>query len=250
MRGVDIFRDHFIGFEDCYVMIGGTACTLLLNDMGEDFRATKDFDIVLLVENIGKEFAEKFWEFIVNGHYQNSFASQAKGKFYRFEKPENDQYPFMIELFSREPVNFEIVFGSHLIPLHIDDDISSLSAILLNDDYYKFLQDGKKMIDGISLLDELHLIPFKAKAWCELTDRQLSGEEGLGKHIKKHKKDIVTLLTLITIVKRITLEGMVLKDMTRFEIGMESEELTQQTTGIKNMTTQKFCFQLKEIYNL
>lgn len=250
MRGVDIFREHFIGFEHFYVIIGGTACTLLLNEMGGDFRATKDFDIVLLVENIGKEFAEKFWKFIENGHYQNRFMSQTKGKFYRFEKPKNDQYPFMIELFSRAPVEYEIVSGSHLIPLHIDDDISSLSAILLNDDYYKFLQGGKKMIDGISLLDEFHLIPFKAKAWCELTDRQLTGEEGLGKHIKKHKKDIAVLLTLITTVKRVTLDGMVLKDMIRFENEMKSEELTELTTGIKNMTTQSFCLQLKDIYNL
>ena len=54
MRGVDVFRKHFVGFDDCYVIIGGTACTLLLNEIGGDFRATKDFDIVLLVENISK----------------------------------------------------------------------------------------------------------------------------------------------------------------------------------------------------
>ena len=156
----------------------------------------------------------------------------------------------MIELFSRAPVEFEINSGSHLIPLHIDDDISSLSAILLNDDYYNFLQTGKKMIDGISVLDEFHMIPFKAKAWCELTDRQSMGEEGLSKHIKKHKKDIATLLTLVTKNRKITLDGMVLRDMIRFKDQMESEELTEQTTGIKNMTTQSFCLQLKDIFNL
>ena len=73
--------------------------------------------------------------------------------------------------------------------LHIADDVSSLSAILLDDDDYRFLLDGRKLIDGISVLDELHLIAFKAKAWCELTDRPQKGEEGLTRHIKKHRKD-------------------------------------------------------------
>lgn len=57
-----------------------------------------------------------------------------------------------------------------MIPLHISDEISSLSAILLNDDYYQFMIQGKRVIDGISVLDEKCLIPFKAKAWCELID--------------------------------------------------------------------------------
>ena len=26
VRGLDTFRDHFKGYEDCYILIGGTAC--------------------------------------------------------------------------------------------------------------------------------------------------------------------------------------------------------------------------------
>jgi hypothetical protein len=55
-------------------------------------------------------------------------------------------------------------------PIPIGEDISSLSAILLNDDYYHFLRDGVRKIDGLPILDEVHLIPFKAKAWLELTE--------------------------------------------------------------------------------
>ncbi len=184
MRGLELFREHFFGFEHCYVVIGGTACTILFEKAGGDFRATKDIDMVLIVEHISEEFGKKFWEFIKKGQYKTTFG-QEKAHFYRFENPENTQYPYMIELFSRSSLNFDIGHRGHLLPLHIADDISSLSAILLSDDYYNFLLEGKNIVDGISILDEYHLIPFKAKAYCELSDRQNKGEMGLSKHIKK-----------------------------------------------------------------
>ena len=50
VRGIDSFRDWFQGYEDQYAIIGGTACDLLMTDEGLDFRATKDIDLVLIVE--------------------------------------------------------------------------------------------------------------------------------------------------------------------------------------------------------
>ncbi|GAU79032.1 hypothetical protein F3D3_3668 [Fusibacter sp. 3D3] len=49
------------------------------------------------------------------------------------------------------------------MPLHVSDEVASLSAILFNSDYYDFLLEGKKNIEGLSVLDELRLIPFKRK---------------------------------------------------------------------------------------
>lgn len=67
----------------------------------------------------------------------------------------------MIELFSRPQSNVVLQPDTHLMPLHIDDEVSSLSAILLNDDYYHFLLDGRTVTDGISILDAEHIIPLK-----------------------------------------------------------------------------------------
>ena len=61
------------------------------------------------------------------------------------------------------------------MPLHIDDEVSSLSAILLNDDYYRFLLDGRTVIDGISILDAEHIIPLKMKAWLDLKSKKAEG---------------------------------------------------------------------------
>lgn len=76
IKGLAIFRDHFTGYENQYKLIGGTACHLLLENAGIDFRATKDLDIVLVAEALTKEFAEKFWDFIEAGAYQNRGKSE------------------------------------------------------------------------------------------------------------------------------------------------------------------------------
>jgi hypothetical protein len=69
IRGLDVFRDSFQGYEDEYILIGGAACDIISSDQGFDFRATKDFDMVLIVEVLTKGFAENFWEFINSGGY-------------------------------------------------------------------------------------------------------------------------------------------------------------------------------------
>ena len=60
------------------------------------------------------------------------------------------------------------------------------------------------------------LIPFKAKAWCELTDRKLSKERGLTKHIKKYLRDIMILARLIVVNREVKWKGKVVKDMEWF----------------------------------
>ena len=61
VRGIDSFREWFQGYEDHYAIIGGTACDLLMTDEGLDFRATKDIDLVLIVEAVDAAFGRRLW---------------------------------------------------------------------------------------------------------------------------------------------------------------------------------------------
>lgn len=45
--GFEAFREAFKGYEDCYTIIGGTACDILMNKENLDFRATRDIDMIL-----------------------------------------------------------------------------------------------------------------------------------------------------------------------------------------------------------
>lgn len=60
------------------------------------FRATKDLDIVLIVEALDDSFGREFWKLIEDGGYQYREKSTGNEQFYRFNKPMKSGYPVMI----------------------------------------------------------------------------------------------------------------------------------------------------------
>ncbi|MBV1708258.1 MAG: hypothetical protein KMY54_00225, partial [Erysipelothrix sp.] len=87
VHGLDKFREYFQDYSSQYVLIGGTACEILLNEIGTPFRATKDFDIVLIIENLDSTFVKAFWKFIEDGGYKHREKEADKNQFYRFSEP-------------------------------------------------------------------------------------------------------------------------------------------------------------------
>ena len=164
VTGIDSFKEWFKGSEEQYTIIGGTACDILMTEEGLDFRATKDIDLVLIIEAVDANFGKKFWEYVKQAGYEHCDKSSGVPQFYRFSHPISNQYPAMIELFTRKLDAIQLPEDAVLTPLPMDEDISSLSAILLDDDYYGFLKQGKVTVDGVTVLDAAYLIPFKAKA--------------------------------------------------------------------------------------
>lgn len=195
--GIDKFAEHFTEFKDRYVLIGGTATWLVLDEVGLEARATKDLDIVLCIEAMDAEFGRVVWEFIQNGQYQIQEKSDGHKVLYRFKNPSQVGYPVMLELFSRKPDVLVLGDDSHLTPIPIDEEVSSLSAILLHDDYYAFIHEHRREIAGVSLVSEVCLIPLKAKAWLDLSQRKALGENVDTKNIKKHRADIFRLFQLL-----------------------------------------------------
>lgn len=60
-RGLDSFKQYFKEYPDNYVIIGGTACEILIDESGySNARATKDIDLVLVTEAINSNFVAKF----------------------------------------------------------------------------------------------------------------------------------------------------------------------------------------------
>lgn len=232
VSGIDIFREHFSNFKDQYTVIGGFACDLLMTDAGLDFRQTVDIDMVLTVEALTTEFAKAFWAFIDQGGYQARQRSNGKPEFYRFVNPTDSAYPKMIELFSRPQNNVSLHPDTHLMPLHIDDEVSSLSAILLNDDYYHFLLDGRTVTDGISILDAEHIIPLKMKAWLDLKDKKAQGIHVNSRDIRKHRLDVFRLFQLVREDQRIIVPASVGADIDDFISQMQETDIRLSDIGI------------------
>lgn len=236
--GIERFREWFRGYEDHYAIIGGTACDLLMAEEGLAFRGTKDIDLVLIVEAISPEFGRRFWEFVRNAGYEHCNKSTGQPQFYRFTHPKVSEYPFMIELFSRKVDAIELPEEAVLTPLPMDEDVSSLSAILLDEDYYQLLRSGTVIVDGVTVLGAAYLIPFKAKAWLDLTARKANGENVDSKNIRKHKNDVFRLSALLTPGKTIPVNQTVCDDLQAFFTAMQDEDVDTKQLKLARTKTE------------
>lgn len=249
VKGIEIFREYFRDYQDQYVLIGGTACDLLFEEYGGEFRATKDLDMVLIIEALTPEFGNSFWDFIKAGQYQNRQKSNGQPQYYRFDKPQNSEFPSMIELFSRTAALVENP-ETPCVPIHIDDGISSLSAILLDTDYYNLLQTGKAALSDIVILSTEYLIPFKAKAWLDLSEKIKTNPDIGQRNVKKHKNDILRLATMLTGNERPGLPEAVRNDMADFVAELHSEPIDLRALGITGVSIEERISLLKEVYIL
>ncbi len=64
VRGLATFKEYFKDYSDNYIIIGGSACDVIIDEAGFEPRATKDIDIILIVEALTSAFVKKFWDFI------------------------------------------------------------------------------------------------------------------------------------------------------------------------------------------
>jgi hypothetical protein len=247
IRGIEKFKECFAEYKDQYVLIGGAACDLILSDTLIPPRATKDLDIVLIVEALTHEFGAKFWEFIHDGGYKNKLKNDGKPQYYRFTEPTEADFPFMIELMSRTDSAIDREDGS-IVPIHIDDSLSSLSAILLNDEYYKLILESRTEIDGVIILPPEILIVLKAKAWLDLTDKKTRGEHVNSDDIKKHRSDIVRLVLTMSQTDVVSLPELVYTDVKAFITAFEKAPLDPASMGIKNVSAEEVVTALKGLY--
>jgi hypothetical protein len=224
VKGLDQFRQYFADHTDQYVLIGGTAATIAMEVAGLEYRATKDLDIVLHVEALSAQFGATFWTFVERGRYAIRQASDTgRPVHYRFSKPEDDRFPAMLELFSRTPDGITLPEGSRLTPIPIAEAVASLSAILLDEDYYEFIMSGRRDAEGLSWVGEDRLIALKASAWLDLTARQARGEAVDTKDIRKHANDVIRLSQLLTPGQRVPLAAKIAGDLNGFLDGLAAD---------------------------
>lgn len=248
--GIDRFRQHFAGNEDHYAIIGGAACDLLFDRAGLEFRATKDIDMVLCVEIVDATFGEAFKAFIDAGGYKARERSDGKKEFYRFHRPTDETYPFMIELFSRKPVALTLSKDAELTPIPSEGDVMSLSAILLEEGYYEALLDARFAIDGVTVIDETLLIPFKARAFLDLTARKEQGEKIDSKNIKKHRSDVFRLAQLLPGDAKIGMPDSIKDDMRLFLKLAEADETLNPKSFDVPLTRDEGVALLRSAYKL
>ena len=249
VQGVKIFRDYFRDYTGQYVFIGGTACDVILGKLGEDFRITKDLDIVLLAEALDESFIEKFMSFIQEGGYSHYDKGKGKEQFYRFSNPKDNRFPKMIGLFSRTPEYLDSKL-SRLGPIHISDEVISLSAILLDDEYYELLKQGIVVYEDVSVLDMKQIILFKMKAWLDLSSRKAAGEQIDSKNIKKHKNDVLRLAAYLDINDFLDISGQIKVDAAEFISKLEEDIVDPRDLRLTDVSYEELLARIKKCYNI
>lgn len=204
------------------MLIGGAACNLLEEELEMNPRATKDLDLILVVEALTPDFGARLWDFIKSANYagRSKGENEIKHEYYRFTNPENKTYPKQIELFARNTGILNLPSDAHIEPISISEDLSSLSAILMDDDYYAFTIEHSRDIDEIHIANPEALICLKAKVYTEMLDRKAEGEQVDSRDIEKHKKDVFRLIAMLPQDSHFTLPTNLKDDMTDFYQGI------------------------------
>jgi hypothetical protein len=207
----------------------------------------------MVVEALNTEFVKQFWKFIKEADYERREVGGEERKYYRFKRPANNDFPFQIELFSRKPDVIILEEGAHLTPIPADDDLSSLSAILLSDDYYNYMIQHSALENGVHLANTEALICLKAKAYLEIAERIAQGRDGDSKHLRKHKADVFRLALMLAADNVFDLPESIKAHLQEFVIAVACtlpDKAIFKEMGVGNVNPAALFEQLKKNFNL
>lgn len=106
------------------------------------------------------------------------------------------------------------------------------------------------MDGGLSVLAPEYIVPLKARAWIDLTDRHERGEDVSRGDIKKHRNDIIRLSQLISPATRIALPDTIRADVEKFAARALQEGAEPKAFGVIGMTLQDVRWLLSAVYDL
>ena len=160
VTGIESFKEWFKGNESQYAIIGGTACDILMTEEGLDFRATKDIDLVLIIEAVDVAFGRKFWDYVKQAGYEHCNKSSGVPQFYRFSHPTSNRYPAMIELFTRKLDAIQLPDDAVLTPLPMDEGMQKFVDRMKNEtvDVKQFGLVGRTKEQILQEIGELYAI--------------------------------------------------------------------------------------------
>lgn len=231
-RGLEHFTEHFKDHENDYVIIGGGAAAAYLEDEGLEFRATQDIDMVLFTNN-SKELNAKITEYISLGEYEINERTEGTPRYYRFTKPNKEEFPKIVEIFSRNENEIELKDKQYIIPIQNDED-SQLSAILLDEEYFELIRKNAVKSDkGFSVINPYVNICLKARAFRELQER---GEEK--SKINKHKNDVLRLVQALGDVNQ-SLSGKPREDLLKIVEAIKEMQEKEVKQVIKDVLTKE-----------
>jgi hypothetical protein len=252
VKGFELFKERFSEFGESFIVIGGTACDLNLSRFG-GFRRTKDIDIMVLTENVSDDFASALHGFLREGGYSCYVSRDSKPHYYRFLSPENDSYPWQIEMLSHSllPERADAPFT----PISLDEGVRSLSAIVLDEEYYEYAKEHRDFSAGVPCLSTEALVAFKSSAYLSLlSDREQNPALVRSEDLNKHRNDVFRLVSVMSGDVRFELPHVIKERLANFLtlFPADSEEwgAIRSSIGAMALSPEVYIKRIKEIFSL
>ncbi|RLA83129.1 MAG: hypothetical protein DRG78_05320 [Epsilonproteobacteria bacterium] len=219
--GLSHFQEYCKEFDEYYVVVGGFATIMLLdNELEGHGKATFDIDLVLLTTS-SIAMSDKIKEYISEGEYEIQKGDKDQYHYYRFIKPKKENFAREIELFTSNENDIKLDENQRIIPIDPEEGLYSLSAIMLDTEYFNMIKNNINRALQAPCTNTQATIMLKMSAFYDLKDR---GD----RKWKKHRRDILKLVLLLTGEEEIRLVGRMTNDFNTFVTHIE-EELTQDT---------------------
>jgi hypothetical protein len=243
IKGLEHFKDYFKEDTDKFILIGGAATILSLEYIGMSrYKATKDLDLVFVIELLDKAFIKKFLEYVRLGEYETKIAN-GKSQFYRFENPKNDDFPKMIEILSRKPDIFKELDLKTTAKLTVAEEVASLSALILDDNYYWFIRENSTHQDGINIASMECLVILKIRAYNDLKFKKEEGNPNVRSgDVNKHKNDVFRIAQNFNPNQRVDVTQYMKEDIKLFRENLKTDPV--------NLKSLKVVGEVDEILNL
>jgi len=191
LAGLSHFEEYFRELKDQYVIVGGFATLMLLDRaIPNHGKATHDIDLVLLASR-SEKMAGRIKTYIREGGYTIQKGQQDRYFYYRFVDPQEEGYAREIELFASEEYEIELDEGQHITPIDPEEGIYSLSAIMLDREYFEMIKSNIEEINGIPYSNTLATMLLKMSAVYDLYYRD-------DDKWKKHRRDILKLTQILS----------------------------------------------------
>lgn len=219
--GLSHFQEYCKDFDEHYVVVGGFATVMLLDEeLGEGHgKATFDIDLVLLTNN-SLELSQRIKQYITDGKYDIQVGEKDQYKYYRFNNPKEENFAKEIELFASNENKLKLDEGQRILPIDPKEGLYSLSAIMLDPEYFEMIKSNINRSGAAPCTNTQATIMLKMSAFYDLRKRE-------DKKWKKHRRDILKLSLLLTGEEEIKLTGRMKEDFNSFIQHIE-EELDQK----------------------
>ena len=94
------------------------------------------------------------------------------------------------------------------------------------------------------------LIPLKARAWLDLTDRKSKGESVDSKAIRKHRNDVFRLYRILDPTSLSIVPPKILDDLEHFLAKQAGERTNLKALGLASMTVPEVVAEIRQVFGL